>query len=84
MKIKYIATSLLFFVFNPLSWAEPSQTLLPPKYLSVPLWKSCVGTITKSSAQFVCLPAKKPKNCQANSWQKLVILKELDRCPNSK
>jgi hypothetical protein len=47
----------------------------------VPEWKKCVGSVTKGSAQFVCLPIKKPDHCLALSWDQLRALSELERCP---
>jgi hypothetical protein len=75
MKKLYLITSLLCL------YSASSLALLPPQYLSVPQWQSCVGKMTKGSAEFICLPAKKPDNCLGASWQSLLTLDEIDRCP---
>lgn len=63
--MKYIIASLsIFFSAISISWSLPA-----PKYLSVPHWKDCVQTMTKGTAQFVCLPSSAPKLCPAASWK---------------
>jgi len=81
MKILHVIASL-FLLFSTASWAasSPTAAILPPKYLSVPDWKNCVGEVTRGSAQFICLPAKKPKGCPYRSWKKLHKLNEIDPC----
>ena len=56
------------------------DSILPPKYLTVPQWQSCVGTVIKGSAQFICLPSKKPDACPSTSWDALIKLHEIDNC----
>jgi len=73
---KLLQIASLSLLVSTISWA-----LLPPKYLSVPEWKSCVGSVTKDGAKFVRLPIKKPENCPGSSWNKLTILDEMERCP---
>jgi len=68
----------LFLLLSTSSWA-----VLPPKYLSVPEWKSCVGTVTKGSAQFICLPSQKPKDCLESSWKELTALNEIEYCQSA-
>ncbi|MBV9575619.1 MAG: hypothetical protein JO149_03245 [Gammaproteobacteria bacterium] len=66
---------LVVLLMSSLSFALPA-----PKYLSVPHWKSCVRTVTKGSAKFVCLPAKKPLKCPADSWKTLMDGHMIDPC----
>lgn len=77
----YFSCCVFLLLFSLKSVAEINgKMLLPPKYLSVPQWKYCVGTMTKGNAKFVCLPAKKPRACQNSSWKRLIELKELNSC----
>ncbi len=78
MKITTQQIAGIFLLVSSSTWA-----LLPPKYLSVPEWQSCVGSMTKESARFVCLPVKKPDGCSVASWDQLSALNELERCPCS-
>ena len=59
-----------------------------PKYLSVPNFKQCLGTVTQfsqgSSTSFLCMPSAQPTNCPAASWKALNNLKGKDAvafCP---
>ena len=79
-------TKAILFTINLLlilSMTSLSFSLPAPKYLSVPNWKSCVRTVTKGTAQFVCLPAKKPGKCPNASWKALTTGKMIDLCPSN-
>lgn len=67
-------------MFLSLFFCLPVLALLPPKYLSVPHWKNCVGAMTRGSAQFICLPEKRPHHCSRSSWKKLKRTGELQSC----
>jgi hypothetical protein len=54
---------------------------LPPKYLSVPAFKSCLSTQSQGSYQSWCLPRRKPGQCPAESWASLKALKGGDALP---
>lgn len=80
MKIsKLICYSFLLISTSSLADTMPGS-ILPPKYLTVPQWQSCVGTVIKGNAQFICLPAIKPDACPNNSWNALINLHEIDNC----
>jgi hypothetical protein len=66
MNIKSIGFFIAALSSN-VSWSLPA-----PQYLSVNKWKSCVETVTKGEARFVCLPSKKPQACPTTSWKRLV------------
>lgn len=66
---------ICLLLLSSASWA-----VLPPRYLSVPEWQSCVGTVKKGSADFVCLPAEKPETCPDTSWEN-PDLKTIEACP---
>ena len=57
-----------------------AQTL-PPKYLSVPDFKSCLSTDDRGSYQSWCLPRRKPGQCSQDSWASLKALKGADALP---
>jgi len=78
MKIKKIITGLFLLAISASTLA-----MLPPKYLSVPEWQSCVKTTTKESAQFVCLPAERPANCPLESWKALTLKRLIAHCPRT-
>lgn len=61
--------------------ASSSWAMLPPKYLSVPEWQSCVETVTKNSTEFVCLPGERPANCPLASWKQLTLKRLIAHCP---
>lgn len=67
--------------------AAPSKIgVVQPKYLTVPNFKSCLGTKTVDTAQFWCLPADKPAQCPQSSWDQLTELSghdALDPCTAS-
>lgn len=70
----------IIFIFSILLVSSSSWGVLPPKYLSVPEWQSCVSTVTKGGANFVCLPAEKPLTCPQASWDD-PSLREIEVCP---
>ena len=70
-----ILNACLLFSLSSLSYSLPA-----PKYLSVPDWQACVKTVTKGSAQYICLPAKKPFKCPEDSWKALTKGKMVKRC----
>ena len=57
-----------------------AQTL-PPKYLSVPGFKTCLSTQSQGTYQSWCLPRRKPGQCPAESWASLKALKGDDALP---
>jgi hypothetical protein len=71
----FLVLFILLFFPTGLSFALPA-----PKYLSVPHWKRCVNLIKNDSAQFVCLPAKKPAKCSVSSWKSLTEGKLINNC----
>ena len=57
----------------------------PPAYLSVPLFRKCLGEQTKpgDSHSELCIPTSKPADCPAESWDKLAKVFVGDKClPN--
>jgi hypothetical protein len=60
--------------------SECCTGLRTPAYLYVPHFKDCLATKNVGSAQFWCVPAAKPDNCPAASWQQLVADGELSKC----
>ncbi len=51
-----------------------------PAYLSVPYWRDCLGTKIVALSSFWCVPPKKPAQCPAASWPKLVADPILEKC----
>lgn len=70
----------LLSLLGVLMLSSVSFSLPAPPYLSVPHWKNCVDTLQKGSAQFVCLPDKKPAKCPNRSWKKLMADKMMEAC----
>jgi hypothetical protein len=54
---------------------------LPPAYLAIKNTKPCFDQKNMGSWQSVCLPKRKPKQCQSDSWTKLQALSGKDRPP---
>jgi hypothetical protein len=50
---------------------ENGKSSLPPAYLFVPNFKSCLGTKKSKTAYFYCLPKEKKRKCPKSSWKKL-------------
>merc|ERR1712216_554292 len=44
---------------------------LPPAYLQVPDFESCLGTKDVGSYSIVCLPVEMPDGCASESWAAL-------------
>lgn len=57
-----------------------SGAALPPKYLRVPEFKKCLGTVHLGTANFFCMPDKKPGACPAESWKQLEKEEFFKRC----
>lgn len=76
MKFSRICTFLMLIVIS-----LPSFAMLPPNYLSVYRWKSCVSTYDHNGAEFVCLPDRKPLDCPRYSWKQLIRHSNLKFCP---
>jgi hypothetical protein len=74
----YFLCILLLVLALPVAWSLPA-----PAYLSVPHWKQCVGSVTKGSATFVCLPEKKPAKCPKSSWKSLTNRSLIPACQSS-
>jgi hypothetical protein len=70
-----------FALFAGQAFAGDSARALPPKYLSVPEFKSCLSTQTVGSYQSWCLPITKPAVCPADSWARLRALSGADATP---
>jgi hypothetical protein len=77
MMMKYFAALLLIISAVSVSWSLPA-----PTYLSVPHWESCVHTVTKGTAKFVCLPSKKPAHCPRPSWREFISQHLIENCPS--
>merc|ERR1719473_2215936 len=58
---------------------------LPPAYLQVPDFESCLGSETSNdgSSEMWCMPVEMPDGCSDESWTKLsVVNTELPLCSN--
>jgi len=62
----------------------PSTGELPPKYLSVPGYQSCIREESVGSSTAVCLPASKPEACTEEGWTELSVLNELSKCDENR
>lgn len=54
--------------------------LLPPKYLSVPHFKSCLSQKNMGTWTAYCLPQKKPRACPLNAWHQVLRDNSLNQC----
>lgn len=61
--------------------AGAANAALPPQYLSVPQFDRCLATQDHGSYQSLCMPAKRPKACPADSWAQLSALTGAQRVP---
>lgn len=59
---------------------EVSQTL-PPKYLSIDGFRSCLNIQTKGLANFYCIPKTKPEDCRKSTWTAINNLKGSEKIP---
>lgn len=59
---------------------QRTTRLLPPKYLSVKGFKTCLSTKSMGTWRAYCLPHSRPKSCQYSSWTKLKSDKTLTSC----
>lgn len=62
--------------------ADSSAAALPPKYLGVSDFQSCLETVQVGSHEQWCMPSKKPANCPAESWEQLGALEGDDALPS--
>ena len=62
--------------------ATTSVAALPPKYLAVKDFKQCLSIQESGTYRAWCLPAQKPHNCPATSWDELTALTASDRVPD--
>lgn len=62
--------------------ADSSATVVPPKYLGVSDFQSCLETVQVGSHEQWCMPSEKPANCPAESWEQLGGLEGDDALPS--
>lgn len=72
-------TLMLVFIILALG-AVNSYAALPPRYLSVPRFQSCLGVEKKSTWTAYCLPQFRPTACPEASWTLLSQDHTLNRC----
>lgn len=60
---------------------DSSVSALPPKYLEVSEFQSCLETKQLNSHEQWCMPASKPSICPSASWAQLSQLKGGDKVP---
>ena len=58
-----------------------SASALPPKYLEVSQFQSCLGTKQVGTIEQWCMPASRPSICPAESWSQLDRLQGKDKIP---
>lgn len=73
------------FLFTPLLIALTLGTVnsfaaLPPGYLSVPKFQSCLGVENRGTWMAYCLPQSRAKACPEDSWKLLSQDGTLSRC----
>lgn len=59
---------------------EISQTL-PPEYLNIDGFRSCLSIKSKGLANFYCMPEIKPKDCRKSTWNAINNLKGSEKIP---
>lgn len=59
-----------------------TASILPPKYLEVSEFQSCLGTMQVASHEQWCLPEAQPENCPTESWDELNGFTGGDRLPS--
>jgi hypothetical protein len=63
------------------SLASPALAL-PPKYLEVRQFQSCLAVEQVDSYEQWCMPASKPDSCPSESWSQLNQLQGNDKVPS--
>lgn len=57
----------------------PTASALPPRYLDIPAFQSCLDAREVGNMRQWCQPAAKPDTCPADSWTALDALQGQDR-----
>ncbi|MCF6776306.1 hypothetical protein L3V83_06930 [Thiotrichales bacterium 19X7-9] len=69
---------LKFTVFTVLAislyYSNNAFAVMPPEYLSVDGFQSCLSTKNMGTWQSYCIPETKPENCSQSSWDKLTTM----------
>ena len=68
---RYVAVGLF------ISGVSISYGLLPPKYLRIPNFKSCLSTKDMGAWKAYCVPKEKPQSCAEKSWREFQNKKDL-------
>jgi hypothetical protein len=71
--------SLALFACSNRVEVESSGQALPPKYLAVEGFQSCLQTEDQGSHQSWCMPDARPAACAEASWAELSALRGSDR-----
>lgn len=58
------------------------SAVLPPAYLSIAGWKSCIGTKDMGTWKSICVPKAKPAACSEASWKQLTELTGKHKVPD--
>jgi hypothetical protein len=61
---------------------QPGVNALPPKYLKVSQFQSCLDVKKVGSYEQWCMPASKSNSCPSESWNQLSELQGDDKVPS--
>lgn len=67
---------------SPASQSDLTASTLPPKYLELDQFQSCLSSKQVGTSRQWCMPTSKPDNCPAQSWDQLNQLQGNDRVPD--
>ena len=65
----------------PAAQPEAATSALPPKYLAVDQFQSCLQSKQVETYRQWCMPASKPASCAAQSWDELDGLQGKEKVP---
>lgn len=76
--MKTVGLSLTALLIVLTGSASIAATTLPPRYLSVPHFQTCLATQEHDGYKAWCMPAKRPAQCPTKRWHQLLSLSASD------
>lgn len=85
-KTLFLPLLTVFMLVGCTAGSEPSEEALarvmPPKYLEISAFKTCLQSRQVGSHEEWCMPASRPGACPDESWSQLEALTGNDRPPS--
>lgn len=67
---------------SPAAQPDSAASALPPRYLEVDQFQSCLASKQVGTYQQWCMPASKPDGCPSQSWDQLDKMQGNDKVPS--